>query len=97
MRCARLSERPLPLLLVKSRACRLVEKLVMVALADAAGGVCPASARAAGGPDDKPSRLRVQLDFFRELRLLKKQFWNPYAPGITDPDNASGSSHVIPV
>ena len=81
----------------ESRACRLVEKVIIVALAHLAGGVSPASTRAASCPDDKPSRLRVQLDFIRELCLLKKHFWNPYAPGITDADNACLSGHVIPL
>src|SRR5713226_6263703 len=86
---------PLPLLLVESRSCRRVEKLVIVALAHRAGSVSPASARAASCQHDKASRLRVQLDFFPELRLLQQHFWNPYAPGIIDADDAGLSGHVI--
>jgi len=44
--------------------------LVIVVLAHYASGVSPTRTRAAGSPDDKPSRRCVQLDFFGELRLF---------------------------
>jgi hypothetical protein len=45
--------------------------------------------------DDEPSRLRVQLDFVGQLRLLQQDFRDADPTGVADADDASLGRHVI--
>jgi hypothetical protein len=66
----------------------------MIPLAHRACHLSPTGPRSPLSLDDESSRLSVQLNLIRQLRLIEEQFRHANAPGVSDPDDASGGRHV---
>ena len=46
------------------------------------------------GSYDQSTMLRLQLDFFRQLRLFEQTLGHADTPGVADANNASLGNHV---
>jgi len=58
-------------------------------------GVSPPGPRAPCGPHDQTSRMRLQLDFLRQLRLFEERPWHPNSLRVADSNDSRLDAHVI--
>jgi hypothetical protein len=82
---------------IERRRRRIVKEAIVVASPHAFRGCRPPASGMASGLDDQPARLRVEFDFFGQIRFLEERLGNPDPPRIADLYDPRLRSHVITV